>query len=44
MIGCEALAGFIAVFRFADDFDEIIEVAEREQEGFEKFGAFLGFS
>ena len=44
LIGGEAFAGFVAVFRVADDLDEVIEVAEREQEGFEQFGAFLGLA
>ncbi len=44
LIGGEAFAGFVAVFRIADDLDEVIEVAEREQEGFQQFGAFLGFA
>ena len=44
LIGGEPFAGLVAVLRIADDADEVVEVAERQQEGFEQFGAFLGLS
>ena len=44
LISGEAFAGFVAVFRIADDLDEIVEMAEREQECFEQFRAFFGFA
>ena len=44
IVGGEAFAGFVAVFRIADDLDEVVEVAEREQEGFQQLGAFLGLA
>ncbi len=44
LIGGEALAGLVAVFRLADDFDEIVEVAQREQERLQQLGALLGLA
>ena len=37
-IGGKALTCFVAVFRRADDVDEVIEVAQREQVGFQILG------
>ena len=40
----KTLAGFIAVFRGADDLDKIIEVTKGEKEGFEQLRAFFRFA
>ena len=39
-----ALAGLVAVLRIADDLDEIVQVAQGEQERLEDFGAFFRLS
>ena len=40
----QALAGFVTIFRRADDVDEVIEMAQRQQISFEVFGTVLGFA